>query len=258
MPLSPFPALKGRFLMALAIFDDIGAVLIIGLFYGKGLAEAPLAVAGFALLGLWILNKRGIVRIWPYVVAGGTFWMALLSSGFEAALAGVLIGIALPMRVPLPEPAPLLRVERRLRPLVSFAVIPLFAFFNSGVEVEPSALNNLLAPQSLGIIFGLFVGKPVGIVISTWIAVRLGAGRLPTAVTWLHVTGVAVLAGIGFTMSLFVATLAFPDLTILASAKIAVLTGSLLSGVAGLLILYVFARSDTSPLAANAETKERL
>ncbi|MDX3966913.1 MAG: Na+/H+ antiporter NhaA [Bradyrhizobium sp.] len=249
------PAALRAFLTALAIFDDIGAVLIIGLFYGKGLVVAPLAVAGLALVGLWLLNRSAVTRVWPYVAVGGILWAAMLSSGFEAALAGVLIGIAVPLRVP--GHTPLRRVEREVEPWVSFVVIPLFAFFNSGVTVDESAFDRLLAPESMGIILGLFLGKPIGIFVIAWVAVRLGAGRLPRGVTWTHVCGAAIVAGIGFTMSLFVAALAFPDPQMLANAKLAVLTASLISASVGLMVLHTATRRSASAAVASAQPAER-
>ena len=252
---SRVPVALRAFLTALAIFDDIGAVLIIGLFYGKGLVAIPLGVAGLALCGLWLLNRFAVTRVWPYVAVGGTLWVAMLSSGFEAALAGVLIGIAVPLRTP--GHAPLHRVEREVQPWVSFVVIPLFAFFNSGVTVDASALDGLWAPESLGIILGLVAGKPIGILGTTWVAVRLSAGRLPKGVTWTHVCGAAAVAGIGFTMSLFVAALAFPDPQMLANAKLAVLTASLTSASAGLLVLHAATRRSAPAAAASAQPAER-
>jgi len=253
---SRVPAALRAFLTALAIFDDIGAVLIIGLFYGKGVALVPLAIAGTALFGLWLLNRFAVPRVWPYVTVGGTLWAAMLNSGFEAALAGVLIGIAIPLRVP--GHTPLRRVEREVEPWVSFVVIPLFAFFNSGVTVGASAFDSLLAPESLGIILGLFLGKPIGIFATTWAAVWLGAGRLPKGVTWTQVYGAAAVAGIGFTMSLFVAALAFPDPQMLASAKLAVLTASVLSASAGLVVLHVATRPCASMPAVSPQPQKRL
>jgi NhaA family Na+:H+ antiporter len=242
--------------MAVAIFDDIGAVLIIGLFYGKGLAIMPLAVASSALMGLWLLNRFAITRVWPYVVVGGALWAAMLSSGFEAALAGVLIGISIPLRTP--GHTPLSRVEREVEPWVSFIVIPLFAFFNSGVPVDTSAFGILVTPQSLGIILGLFLGKPIGIFAATWIAVQLGAGRLPGGLTWAQVYGAGAIAGIGFTMSLYVAALAFPDPQMLAGAKLAVLSASLLSASAGLLILHIVTRPRALVASMTVQARKRL
>lgn len=233
------PALRA-FLTALAIFDDIGAVLIIGLFYGKGFALAPLAVVTAALLGLWLLNRFSVTHVWPYVAFGGTLWVSMLSSGFEAALAGVLIGVAIPLRTP--GHAPLQHVERLFQPWVSYVVIPTFAFFNSGVALGAGAFGGLLAPGSRGIILGLLVGKPLGIVVATWVALRFGAGLKPKGVTWAQICGGAIIAGIGFTMSLYVATLAFPDPQMLASAKLAILVGSLLTGVVGFSVLLLATR----------------
>jgi NhaA family Na+:H+ antiporter len=253
---SRIPSALRAFLMAVAIFDDIGAVLIIGLFYGKGLAIMPLAVASSALMGLWLLNRFAITRVWPYVVVGGALWAAMLSSGFEAALAGVLIGISIPLRTP--GHTPLSRVEREVEPWVSFIVIPLFAFFNSGVPVDTSAFGILVTPQSLGIILGLFLGKPIGIFAATWIAVQLGAGRLPGGLTWAQVYGAGAIAGIGFTMSLYVAALAFPDPQMLAGAKLAVLSASLLSASAGLLILHIVTRPRALVASMTVQARKRL
>jgi len=244
------PAALRAFLMAVAIFDDIGAVLIIGLFYGKGLVVVPLAIAGLALFGLWLLNRFAVTGVWPYVMIGGTLWAGMLGSGLEAALAGVLIAIAIPLRTP--DGAPLRRVEREVEPWVSFVVIPLFAFFNSGVAVGTIALDGFLAPVSSGIIIGLFIGKPIGILGTTWAAVRLGAGRLPRGVTWTQIFGAATVAGIGFTMSLFIAALAFPDPKMLMIAKLAVFAASLLSALAGLLVLHFATRPQ--PFASGRST----
>lgn len=239
---SRVPAALRTFLLAVAIFDDIGAVLIIGLFYGKGLAIMPLAVAAAALVGLWLLNRFAVTHMWPYAAAGGALWVAMLNSGLEAALAGALIAVAIPLRVPSPAVAPLRHVQREITPWVSFVVVPAFAFFNSGVPVDAGSFPGLLAAGSAGILLGLVVGKPLGILGVTWLAVRLGAGRLPAGVTWMQVFGAAVVAGIGFTMSLFIAALAFPDPRVLASAKLAVLMASLIATVTGLLILHAATR----------------
>ena len=255
---SRIPSALRAFLVAVAIFDDIGAVLIIGLFYGEGLVLTALAVAGLAVLGLWLLNRFAVTRVWPYVVAGGALWAAMLSSGLEAALAGVLIGVAVPLRMPHGAPAPLRRVERQVEPWVSFVIIPLFAFFNSGVPVDAGTVDRLMAPESAGIMLGLVAGKPVGIVVSTWVTVRLGAGLLPAGVTWMQLGGVGLVAGIGFTMSLFIAALAFPDPQMLASAKLAVLVASLIAAAAGMAILHLATRPWTSMTEIGAGTEKRL
>lgn len=239
---SRVPAALRTFLLAVAIFDDIGAVLIIGLFYGKGLTIMPLAVAAAALIGLWLLNQFAVTHIWPYAAAGGALWVAMLNSGLEAALAGALIAVAIPLRVPSPEMAPLRHVQREITPWVSFVVVPVFAFFNSGVPVDAGSFPGLVAAGSAGIMLGLVVGKPLGILGVTWLAVRLGAGRLPAGVTWMQVFGATLVAGVGFTMSIFIAALAFPDPRMLASAKLAVLMASLIATVTGLLILHAATR----------------
>lgn len=232
------PALKA-FLTALAIIDDIGAVLIIGLFYAKDLFLAPLLVAALAAGGLWILNRYKITRIGPYILAGGTLWLGMLNAGVEAALAGVVIGFAIPMRATSPAGgSPLRQVERIVYPWVALAVVPLFAFFNSGVLISANSIQDLGTPVSLGIISGLFLGKQIGITAVAWAATRIGAAQLPPSVTWPQIYGVSVIAGIGFTMSLFVTTLAFRDPNIVANAKLAILVASLLSGTVGLTILY--------------------
>lgn len=250
------PAALKAFLTALAIFDDIGAVLIIGLFYAKGLFLAQLLVATIAASGLWLLNRSMITRVWPYIIVGGTLWLAMLNAGVEAALAGVLIGFAIPMRMPSPiEDPPLRRVERAVYPWVVLAVVPLFAFFNSGILIDAGAISHLNTPASLGIILGLFFGKQIGIVTAVWAAARLGAIQLPHGVTWQQTYGVSVIAGIGFTMSLFVTTLAFTDPNAVASAKLAILVASLLSGAIGLFILHAATKpSKTAP----ARTKSAL
>ncbi|MFH1340627.1 MAG: Na+/H+ antiporter NhaA [Pseudomonadota bacterium] len=232
------------FLMALAIFDDIGAVLIIGLFYGNGLVFTPLVVVALAVGGLWLLNRHAIARVWPYVAIGGALWVAMLNSGLEAALAGVLIGAAIPMRAPsYIDSSPLRHVEQALTPWVALVIVPMFAFFNSGVVIDIRAVEALATPISLGIILGLFLGKPLGIMGAVWLATQLGVARLPHGTTWLQMHGVAIIAGIGFTMSLFVATLAFTAPEMVMNAKLAVLTGSFFSALTGLLILHIATRA---------------
>lgn len=241
------PAALKVFLTALAIFDDIGAVLIIGIFYGKALFVLPLVAAAIALGGLWLLNKYAVTAAWPYIVGGGTLWLAMVNSGFEATLAGVLIGFAVPMRVsPNADRSPLERVEAEIHPWVALVVVPLFAFFNAGVAVDARVFANLGTPVSLGIVFGLFFGKQLGIMAATWAAARLGAARLPDGVTWSQIYGAAAVAGIGFTMSLFVTTLAFTDPETIANAKLAVLAASALSAAVGLFILYAATKHATT------------
>lgn len=236
------------FLTALAIFDDIGAVLIIGLFYGEDISLAPLLVAVFALAGLALLNAFRIARAAAYIVVGLVLWMAMLEAGVEAALAGILIALAVPLHGPGSHgpgshgPSPLRETERCLHPWGVLVIVPLFAFFNAGIAINGDAFESLLDPVSLGVVGGLFLGKQLGVVGAAWVAVRLGLGQLPAGVSWGQIYGIALLAGIGFTMSLFVASLAFSDAALIASAKIAILAGSFVSAVAGLGVIYLTTR----------------
>lgn len=227
------------FLTALAIFDDIGAVLIIGLFYGHDLAPYPLAIAGIATIGLAALNATGVRQPLAYGALGLVLWVAMLKSGVAAALAGILIGFAVPLRTPSCScPSPLREMERRLHPWVTLLVVPLFAFFNAGIVVDTDALGRIWSPVSLGIAAGLFFGKQAGVMAAAWLAVKSGIAALPRAVGWKHVYGAALLAGVGFTMSLFVTTLAFDDPAVRGGAKLAIILGSLLSATAGIAWLH--------------------
>ena len=231
------------FLTALAIFDDIGAVLIIGLFYGEPFALGPIVVAGLAIVGLVLLNRFRVVRPFPYVIAGAILWLAMLESGVEPVLAGIFIAIAVPLRAPGCRcSSPLRETERRLHPWAVLGVVPLFVFFNAGIVIDADVSASLLGTVSIGVAAGLFVGKQLGAFGAAWAAVVVGLGQLPHQVTWGQLYGVALLAGIGFTMSLFVATLAFSDAAMIASAKLAILAGSLLSALAGLLVVQMTTR----------------
>lgn len=228
------------FLTALAIFDDIGAVLIIGLFYGEDISLVPLLIAVLALVGLSLLNVFLVTRSAPYVAVGLVLWVAMLEAGVEAALAGVLIALAVPLRAPGCRcSSPLRKTERCLHPWGVLFVVPVFAFFNAGITIDGDAFALFFGPVSLGIVGGLFLGKQLGVLGAAWVAVRLGLGQMPQGVSWKQLYGAALFAGIGFTMSLFVASLAFADPVFVASAKIAVLAGSLVSAVAGLTIVHL-------------------
>jgi len=232
------------FLTALAIFDDIGAVLIIGLFYGDGVSLLEIGFLALGIGGLIALNVFGISRFPPYVVAGLILWAAMLNAGLEAALAGVVIGLAIPMRASDGGRGPPLRqAERQLHPWVTLLVVPALAFFNSGISLAAVTPGALATPGSLGIVLGLFVGKPVGILASSWAAVRLGLAELPTGSGWARLYGVSMLAGIGFTMSLFIASLAFSAPAQASIAKLATLVGSMASAVVGLVVVAATTRS---------------
>jgi NhaA family Na+:H+ antiporter len=230
------------FLAALAIIDDLGAVVIIALFYTADLAIGWLGAAGVVLAALVGLNRAGVERLPVFLLLGAVLWGCVLQSGVHATLAGVALALTIPIR---PAPArpddpssPLHILEHALQPWVVFLIVPVFGFANAGVSLSGLNLSDLLAPLPLGIAAGLFVGKQVGVFLTTWSAVRLNWADCPEDASWGQVYGVSLLAGIGFTMSLFIGLLAFPGAPELQDAvKVGVLAGSLLSGIAGTLVL---------------------
>ncbi|WP_341582227.1 Na+/H+ antiporter NhaA [Marinobacter metalliresistant] len=227
------------FLVAVAIFDDLGAILVIALFYTEQLSTPSLVMAGFGITALVALNVFKVTRTAAYVVVGVFLWVTVLKSGVNATLAGVAIGLAIPMRATQGGRSfsPLRDTEQALNPWVALGVVPVFAFFNSGIVLSLASAATLGSPTSLGIALGLFAGKPLGILGFTWLAVRLGVARLPEAVSWRQLAGVALVAGIGFTMSLFIAGLAFPDPEAFRNARLSVIAGSLLSAAVGVVVL---------------------
>lgn len=233
------------FLAALAIFDDIGAVIIIGAFYGETISLAPLLLSAITAAGLASLNRLRITWVAPYVVLGLTLWLSMLQAGLEAALAGFIIAVSIPMRAGGCRcSSPVRETERRLHPWCVLLVVPVFAFFNSGIPIDGSSAASLLEQPSLGIVAGLFLGKQLGVFGAVFVAVRLGLGALPSRTSWSQLYGAALLAGVGFTMSLYIATLAFSGTAVLGTVKLAVLIGSAISAVTGLLWLGM-ARSQT-------------
>ena len=236
------PGLK-VFLLALAVIDDLGAIVIIALFYSAELSVASLGVAGATTVALLVLNVTGVTRLLPYILVGIIMWVAVLKSGVHATLAGVVIGLTVPLRTrDATETPPLVRAEHALYGFVTLFIMPVFAFANAGVNLGELSLTDLFSPLTLGIAGGLFVGKQVGVFGFAWAGVRLGLCRLPEGVSWRHVYGAAALAGIGFTMSLFIGTLAFDEPALQSSARLGVLSGSLLSGIVGYVILRTLTR----------------
>jgi NhaA family Na+:H+ antiporter len=236
------------FLLALAILDDLGSILIIAAFYTGGLhwSSLLLAAVGAAILGL--LNARGVTRLAPYVLTGVFIWVCVLKSGVHATLAGVVVAVAVPLTSGGPDqPSLLERVEERLHPWVAFGVLPLFALANAGLSLRGLSPAQLLAPVPLGIALGLLAGKPLGIVGATWLAVRSGLARGPEGASWGQIVGVGFLGGIGFTMSLFVGMLAFPDPGHAAQVRLGVLAGSLMSALAGYLLLAAWSGNRANP-----------
>jgi NhaA family Na+:H+ antiporter len=229
------------FLMTLAVLDDLGAIVIIALFYTSDLSVGALLLAGVALAVLFALNRFGVTRIAPYILVGLALWLCVLKSGVHATLAGVVTALFLPARDPAhPDHPPLTRLEHALHPWVAFGILPVFAFFNAGVSLAGLSVADLLQPIPLGIMLGLLVGKQVGVFSFAWLAVKLGIARLPAGVDFRQVYGAAVLCGIGFTMSLFIGMLAFENSAageVIVTDRLGVLSGSLLSAVIGYVVL---------------------
>lgn len=228
------------FLTALAIIDDLGAIVIIAVFYTADLSVESLVLAGMALALLLALNVMNVVRVSVFVVVGVALWIFVLKSGVHATLAGVALAMAIPMRNPADsEHSPLIDVEHKLHVWVAYGILPLFAFANAGVSLAGVSIASLFDGLPLGIALGLFIGKQIGVFGATWLAVKLGLSRMPEGTSWPQIYGVSLLAGIGFTMSLFIGTLAFGAPEQAAQVRIGVLGGSLISAVAGYLVLRV-------------------
>jgi NhaA family Na+:H+ antiporter len=234
------PASLKIFLLALAILDDLGAIAIIAAFYTAELSWIALGFATLAIVGLGVLNALGVQRLGGYILLGAFLWVCVLESGVHATLAGVVTAFAIPLAARPGEPddrSPLHRLEHALHPWVAFAILPVFAFANAGVSLSGTSLATLGESIPLGIAAGLFLGKQLGVIAATWVAVRLGVGALPEGANWTQVYGVALLTGIGFTMSLFIGALAFETAEHAAAVRIGVIGGSLLSAVAGYAVL---------------------
>ena len=199
------PNVLKLFLLTLAIIDDLGAILIIALFYSGELSLASLLVAAGAVIALFLLNRRGVADVAPYLIIGIVLWAAVLKSGVHATLAGVVLAFFIPLRVsPEAGTSPLEQLEHDLHPTVAYGILPVFAFANAGVPLEGLTLSSLIEPVPLGIAAGLFLGKQLGVFGFAWAAVKLRLARLPEGVGWLALYGVAVLCGVGFTMRLFI------------------------------------------------------
>ena len=246
------------FLTTIAIFDDIAAILVIAVFYTADLSVLSLVLAGIGALILLGLNRWGVTSTAAYLLVGTFVWTCVLKSGVHATLAGIVVALAIPLTAPNGQHSPLKDLEHRLHPWVAFAILPLFAFANAGVQlggIEPSVL---FGPVSLGIALGLFVGKQLGVFGTVWVIVKLGLARLPEGANWLSVYGVSILTGIGFTMSFFIGSLAFErgDLDGLAATRVGVLIGSILSAVVGYVILRAALSARPQTRAATAGVAE--
>ncbi len=231
------------FLLAIAIFDDLGAILIIAAFYNTALAPIPLALAAAGLVGLWLLNRANITTLAPYFLLGIYLWFCFYHSGIHTTVAGVVVGMAIPMRNKLnPRHSPVNGMIHFMHPWVSFLVLPIFAFTSAGISFADIAAEDIFNPLPLGIALGLFVGKQIGIFGTTWALIKMKFARAPEGANWLHIYGVSIIAGIGFTMSLFIGMLAFPGEHQQEFVKIGVIGGSLLSTLWGYAILRLAAK----------------
>jgi Na+:H+ antiporter, NhaA family len=245
------------FLTAVAIIDDLGAILVIALFYTADLSLESLAVAGVCLLGLAALNWAGVTRTAPYVLIGLAMWLGVLKSGVHATLAGVLLAMFIPLRsLGRDGEAPLKRIEHDLHPWVAYLILPVFAYANAGVDLAGVSLADMADPVTLGIALGLLAGKQIGVFGAVWGMVRAGLASLPQQVDWPMVYGVAMLCGIGFTMSLFIGGLAFEDPERAVSVRLGVLSGSLISGVGGWLVLRWALRRQAAEAVARAAASD--
>jgi len=224
-------------LSTIAVVDDLIAILIIAFFYSHGLSVTALVWAAVAIGGMWLLNRRGVMRLAPYLLLGVVLWVCVLKSGVHATLAGVVTGLMIPHRRDAQAHSPLESLEHALHPWVAYAILPMFAFANAGRVLEGMRLDDLLAPLPMGIALGLVIGKPVGIVGAAMAMRALGWARFPEGMDLRAMVGLGLMCGIGFTMSLFIASLAYHDTDAYGSAVLGVLLASLVSAVAGWLWL---------------------
>jgi len=254
---SRVPASLKIFLTALAILDDLGAIVIIAIFYTSELSLPMLAAAALCIGALVALNRLGVTALLPYLALGAVLWFFVFKSGIHATLAGVALALTIPLqshpKETRAEDAPLHRLEHALHGWVAFGIIPIFGLANAGVSLSGLTLDALLSPLPLGIALGLFLGKQIGVYGFAWAAVHFGFADVPAGATRAQCYGVALLCGIGFTMSLFIGALAFPGQPELGDAtKIGVLMGSALSAIVGLLVLSIAPREQLQPREATS------
>ena len=227
------------FLTTLAIVDDLGAIVIIAFFYTGNLSFAAMAMAGVCIVALAVLNLAGVRRIGPYMLIGLVLWVSVLKSGVHATLAGVVLAMFIPLKSAGEDDSarPAIHLEHALKPWSAWFIMPVFAFANAGLSLADLSLASLVEPVPLGIVAGLFLGKQVGIVLGAGLLIALGVAVLPAGATWRSLYGVSILGGIGFTMSLFIGTLAFADASHESQVRLGVLVGSLLSALVGYAVL---------------------
>jgi len=252
------PGLK-IFLLALAVIDDLGAILIIAIFYTADLSFAALGVAALCVAALVALNRFGVKKLNFYFIFGAILWVAVLKSGIHATIAGVIFALTIPIDGKTKShKSPLEFLEHQMHAWVNFLIMPIFAFANAGISLVGLNLEAMLAPLPLGIAAGLFFGKQGGVMLATWTAVKLGFARLPEGVNWSHMLGVSMLTGIGFTMSLFIGMLAFVGEDQLTAVRLGVLSGSLASAVIGFLWLRAQPKQEYATTDENTDAKTEI
>lgn len=230
------PASLKIFLAALAIADDLGAIIVIAIFYTNELHWMQLFYSAGILVLLILMNRFGVKRLFFYIIPGIFLWYFIHHSGIHATIAGVLLALTIPTN-PEKETSPLEKLQHIIIKPVNFIIMPIFALANTNIQFESRMIDGLTSPLGLGIILGLAVGKPIGVVLFSWLSVRIGLAKLPNSANWKHIFGLGLLAGIGFTMSIFIALLSFSNPEYKVEAKFAILVASILSGIAGYLFL---------------------
>ncbi len=235
------------FLVSIAIFDDIGAILIIALFYTSELSLSSLALAGLCLPFLYLLNRRNVTKITPYIFIGVIMWIAVLKSGIHATLAGVVLALFIPMFDKTdPEHSPLEELEHDLQNTVSYAILPLFAFANSGISLAGTGIGDLFHSVPLGIAAGLFIGKQMGVMVACWLIFKSGISKMPNGMNFQQIYGAALLCGVGFTMSLFIGGLAFEGGDYIFDERLGIIMGSIVSGIAGYIMLRITLKDEVN------------
>ena len=231
---SRVPVALKVFLLALAIIDDLGVIVIIAIFYSTDLSMLSLIVASIAVAGLIGLNRKGVTALTPYGILGMVLWVAVLKSGVHATLAGVIIAFCIPLRAK-DGSSPSEHLEHSLHPWSTFLILPVFAFANAGVPLGNMSIDSLLSPVPVGIALGLLLGKPLGVLFFSYLAVKLKLAELPEGMGWRHIAPVAAMCGIGFTMSMFISSLAFEHegMAYADLARLGILVGSLVAAVVG-------------------------
>ncbi len=237
------------FLTSLAIFDDIGAILIIAFFFTSNISISALIIVTLCIIVLIILNKRGITSKSLYIVIGVVMWIAMLKSGVHATLTGVILAMFIPNKSSIGnEESPLKSLENDLHSAVVFIILPFFAFCNSGISFAGMSINDVFHNITLGIALGLFIGNQVGIFSLCFLTIKLGLAELPKGLTWKSLYGVAILCGIGFTMSLFIGSLAFEEtgVNLIFDERLGIIIGSLASSILGYIVLRASLQSNTA------------